>query len=200
MDTYITRICWNDFGWQKPSGSASKLETDTFTAEFGFGFEEWLFSPHSEIEGWRHGFVQGVNKSQKRLGGESIGLLFYTIAPSKMRYFVGEIKECQVLTPSEANHVHAQLEKNGTFSQMIENVVAINGNPAPLQDKSHLVKWALDIVNVRYQPHDLVVYDKNIQVPGHSKIWKYSRYQLTRATDERLDEWVHSARKEELVS
>jgi hypothetical protein len=57
MDSYITRLCWSENHWTKPSGSAAKLETDTFNTQYGFGFEEWLFSTKFEIDGWRYGFV-----------------------------------------------------------------------------------------------------------------------------------------------
>src|SRR4051794_23771632 len=100
MDTYITRLCWNENGWERPSGSAAQVEAkETFNQQHGFGFEEWLFSPHFEVDGWRYGFVQGVNKSQKRLSGQAIRLLFFTIRPDSSRFFVGDLQECAVLTP-----------------------------------------------------------------------------------------------------
>lgn len=199
MDTYITRLCWNENRWKKPSGSAAKLENGTFNVRFGFGFEEWLFSSRFEINNWRYGFVQGVNKSQKRLAGHDISLLLYTIAPNRQRYFVGEIQHCQVLTPSEADTAHSLLEKNGLINQMIEDVLAVRGNADFIKDKSYIHKWTLDVINIRYQPQHLLLYRELINIPEYSRVWNYSRYQLIRANEERIEEWIRDARSRAIV-
>jgi hypothetical protein len=52
MNTYITRLCWNESQWERPTGSAGQIEKDTFNANFGFGFEEWLFSESNRSPIW----------------------------------------------------------------------------------------------------------------------------------------------------
>lgn len=65
---YLTRLCYNTDNWKKPSGVASAKEIkSSHTSKFGFGHEEWLFRDDWVIDGWRYAFVQGVNKSRKRL-------------------------------------------------------------------------------------------------------------------------------------
>src|SRR5207248_1999982 len=108
MDTYITRLCWNDANWTSATGSASRLEgKKTFNSQHGFGFEEWLFSPKFTFESWRYGFVQGVNPRQKSLKGQQANLLLFTIGPDKKRYLVGDISPIHVLTTDEADRAHA---------------------------------------------------------------------------------------------
>ena len=170
MDSYITRLCWNEHRWERPSGSAVKLERGTFNAEFGFGFEEWLFSSSVPIDGWRYRFVQGVNKSQKRLAGKDINLFFFTIDANKDRFLVGEIQQCQVLTLDQANAAHERLESDGMITQMTNEVLAVGGNAEVLTNKSKFVKWTLDIVNMRYQPHHLIQYTKPVMAPPDSTV------------------------------
>lgn len=42
-DAKITRISWNKFGWEYPSGMDGKKLKDDFEATSGFAYEEWLF-------------------------------------------------------------------------------------------------------------------------------------------------------------
>jgi hypothetical protein len=179
MDSYITRLCWSENHWTKPSGSAAKLETDTFNTRYGFGFE-----------GWRYGFVQGVNKSIRKLSGEVINLYLFTIDAERQRKYVAELAKCHVLTANEAETTYRSMKRSGLIDQMVSDIRAVSGNPIYILDESVRKKGTLEIINLRFRAEGLSVYDKLIDVPQHSKIWGYNRYQAIKAPPEELRMWV----------
>ena len=190
MDTYITRLCWNENGWERPSGSAAKLEAGpTFNAINGFGFEEWLFSPFFTVDGWRYGFVQGVNKSVNRLGGQTIRILFFTIRPDRKRFFVGELQACLVLTQAQADAAHRELEQDGVIERMMADIAAVGGRDEIIKDRSYIQKWTLDVINVRFKAGDLRKYASLREVPADSSVHRFQRYQLVKASDEEVARW-----------
>jgi hypothetical protein len=80
-ETYITRLTWNDAGWQKPCAALKRRGEKTYVATYGFGHEEWLNRSEWLVHGWRYAFLQGVHRSRKRLIGKQIRILLYTIDP-----------------------------------------------------------------------------------------------------------------------
>ena len=116
MEWYITRLCWNEHGWESPSGTAPQLEDESFVTANGFGFEEWLFSPTLLRSGWHFGFVQGVNKSHGNVKGKDLALLLFAIGPEKKRFLVGLLR-CRVLQDTEADEAYRQFTEDGTIAQ-----------------------------------------------------------------------------------
>jgi hypothetical protein len=105
-------------------------------AEHGFGMEEWLFSDAFDKDGWRYGFVQGVNMcySSQGLAGRDITLVFYTIEPDKSRRLVGQLA-CHVLDSRDADAAYTFFNReeptgNGTTAQMAPQ----GASPAPGPD------------------------------------------------------------------
>jgi hypothetical protein len=58
----LARISYNSSNWQNPTGEAKKYESNSHNRQNGFGHEDWLFRSAWQIDGWRYGFIQGVNK------------------------------------------------------------------------------------------------------------------------------------------
>ncbi|RLB77317.1 MAG: hypothetical protein DRH24_16420 [Deltaproteobacteria bacterium] len=192
METYITRLCWNENDWKKPSGHAAKSETKSFNTKFGFGIEEWLFSSKFEINGWRYGFVQGVNKSRKKQAGKLINLLFFTINPNKRRYLVCEIRNCYVFKEDEQEKrdIHKFIAKE-LISKMVIDIKSVGGKPDIITKDKMKRKTSEDIVNIKYKSCNLTVFPELILVPINSIICKLNRYQLISVHDKKkyIDEW-----------
>ena len=188
METYITRLCWNENDWKKPSGHASKSETKTFNTKFGFGIEEWLFSSEFEINGWRYGFIQGVNKSRKKLAGKLINLLLFTINPNKRRYLVCEIKDCYVFKENEKEKKDIEKE---LIKDMVKDIESVDGKPKIITKDKTKRKTSEDIVNIKYESQNLTVFPELILVPINSIICKLNRYTLVSVNDKKkyVDEW-----------
>ena len=82
LDTYITRITWNEDDWRRPSGASA--ETGTYVVDYGFGHEEWLTRREWVIGGVRYAFLQGVGRSAARLEGQRLCIRLYTISPTNL--------------------------------------------------------------------------------------------------------------------
>src|SRR5690242_6580887 len=101
----VTRISYNSGGWQKPTGEAAKHEAAaTYSHQYGFGHEDWLFRSEWVIDGWRYAFLQGVNKSQAKLLREAhpIDVTLFTIQPDKKRRYVATIHDVECLSDLQA--------------------------------------------------------------------------------------------------
>ena len=101
-EQYYARICWNTKGWRFPSGDTARLKENSNAAKDRFGHEEWLFNFMWMLEGYHYAFLQAVNKSFRTMSGKTINVLLWAINQDKSRVQVGEIKNCQVLTDSQA--------------------------------------------------------------------------------------------------
>jgi hypothetical protein len=175
MHWYITRLCWNTNRWQSPSGTAE--ETDSFFAQNGFGFEEWLFSPL--LRGaWCYGFVQGVNDHTRAAEERELNLLYYSLrppGPNAERFFVAQMR-CEVLTLEEAAAACNHFITNGIIAQMWNEVPA-GGNTRVIDNAS---SNPLGIFNVRYRPDEAVVYPQLVRIPSGHEVANpnYKRYLL----------------------
>ena len=58
----VTRLSWNSNSWNYPSGKIGKSELENEGLDFGY--EEWLNSPLTRLEGVQFGFLEGVNKRE----------------------------------------------------------------------------------------------------------------------------------------
>jgi len=152
MKSKYARICWNEKGWKQPSGSA-KDGPKTFFGEFGFGFEEWLFDQTAEIDGWRYGFLQPINKGYQKRVGERINLLLYSIpGNNRPRQQEFMINDCEVISPKLASEIVGKFRRSGRLQRMVDQVLAVNGDPAPLNDPS---AYAPNLVNMRFRPDQI---------------------------------------------
>jgi hypothetical protein len=119
----IARICWNDLGWEKPSGSNGKsTNADAFESK-GYGHEEWLFDLDRVINGYHYGFLQAFNKGSRH--GEKFDLHLYTLKYDKGKavpYWVGRIRETIVLTKKEQEKIFQKYIDNGWYSEMMQEL------------------------------------------------------------------------------
>ncbi len=63
MEEKISRICWNDHNWKRPSGPNGKSRyKDSYENIQGFGHEEWLLDDTMIMpEGYHYGFLESLN-------------------------------------------------------------------------------------------------------------------------------------------
>jgi hypothetical protein len=181
---YVTRLTWNNEGWQRPSGAHAKAEKDTFVAKNGFGHEEWLNRGEWLLDGFRYAFLQGVHRSRTRLIGETLHIFLYTINPLKQRLYVGELKAAEVIDDKAARRAVQQLRRRGILKTMKHEVGVVAGNRSALQPgPSHTM------VNIRFRPGTLTIYKTPIFARSGDRILRFSRYAVIRADDRVLKEW-----------
>lgn len=174
MDTYYARLCFNTLGWQKPSGEAKKYETGTFVTKHGYGYEEWLFRNNWQINGDRYGFLQPINRTRLKPGA-IIKVNLYVIHQGK-RYFVGEIRECHILTEVESLDALKLYKENGWIKTMEEQIQEVKENDEHLEEQLKMDN-AKEILNIRFRESDAHLY-KAPKADDEGKLKKRDRYLL----------------------
>lgn len=171
----LCRVVWNTNYWRKPSGNSNENES-SFAASNGFGFEEWLFNYEWCIGGEKYGFLQPINRALKKYQDSTISVALYTKS-DKATLLVAEIKSLLVPNDSELENAVHHFRKNEWIEQMRDDVVAIGGNAAILRGLKPSDKPS-DILNVKFRPADVKLYEPmEVFAPQH-KASTTKRYQL----------------------
>lgn len=174
---YLTRIAYNSSGWQRPTGEARKLETSgTMNQSYGYGCEDWLFRSEWMIDGWRYGFIQGVNKSHSRLvkEGSPFHLTLYTIQPDRQWRLVATIRDAECVDFEPAEAVLKVFKQRGWYRQMEKEVKNVGGDVSGFR-KSGL---AVPEINIRFKQHNLEMFSPGSYLNKTDPIRKLPRYQL----------------------
>jgi len=145
---------------------------DSHEANYGYGHEEWLFDTSKLIDGYHYGFLEPILKQQDAYKENTYHVWLYTIdGISKKRYWVGEIKNLEVLNQHDADAIKHEYKKNGWLKEMEEQIVASGANNRGFSD------WqGVDLFNVRYKPENLKVNDPYYELPLNHPIIEQSRY------------------------
>lgn len=158
----VARLCWNTDFWQRPTGRKGKSRNRaTFEAEYGYGHEEWLFDLGTLLDGWKYGFVQALNQSHAKYAGKQLELLLYSMDDdNKHRFWVGAIDGLEVLTDTQARQAAREFTRHGWLKAMRGQVQALGLDSGSLTETS-----ATELVNVRFRPDALRVFDSPVPFP-----------------------------------
>lgn len=175
----VARLCWNDLGWEKPSGLEGKSENTDHTFESkGYGHEEWLFNFDHGIDGYQYGFVQAFNRGDHF--GKTYDLHLYTLKREGNKsncYWVGRIKYAQVLTKEEQKAVYQLYKNQGWYLEMMNELKEVDVEHRDLEivseEELFNVKFKIDSDSfTRFEE------PKFIENPKEEISKGYSRYNL----------------------
>lgn len=167
----LARLCWNECGWEKPTGAVGKSKTTakSFEREKGYGHEEWFFETEKQIDGYHYAFLQAFNKGDHE--GESYDTQLYAIKDSgsvKQKFWVGRVRHLEVLTKEEAAHVVKIYKERGWLSERLKQLQQLGiskfGYDIIPENEIFNVRYAVTSSNfVRYQPFRKIEhFDKEI--------------------------------------
>lgn len=183
MKTYCARICWNSQGWTFPTGEAKTLEKGSYVTRAGFGHEEWLFNFAWLIGDHHYAFLQPIDNSIKKVTGQVLNLLLYSVNPSRDKVYVGEIHKCEVLAPKQAEAALQHYKGAGWLKSMKRQIAEHGGNPSRLKDAS--VPF-----NVRFRPSDADIYSPYRVAARSDVVRRFNRYKLIEVKQSSvLDQW-----------
>ncbi len=191
VPTFVARLAFNSEGWQRPASAKEVQEAgNTYRNENGFGHEDWLFRNEWLLDGWRYGFVQGVNSSRAKLlrRGVPFNLRLFTMTGPGNRRAVAEIREVECLTDEAARAAVEAYEDRGWLDQMRTEVQAANGRPQALDEAG----YAPFILNMRYRIDKLTMLDSDSELPPEDPIHRLKRYglcEVSGAMDAALPKW-----------
>lgn len=174
---YVTRLAYNSLGWRRPASAAEVQESgDTYRSENGFGHEDWLFRHEWLLDGWRYGFVQGVNNSRRKLLAQAqpFDLRLFTMPGPSDRRAVAEIRGAECLDDDAAEAAVAAYEEMGWLDAMRAEVAAAGGRPGALDETGH----APHVLNMRYRVANLRMLDPETPLPPDDPVHRLKRYGL----------------------
>lgn len=144
----LARIAYNTDGWQKPSGKVGKQDAHgTYTANHGFGHEEWLFRANWLVDGWRYGFLQGVNDRRAPYLGTTLDVTLFTVQPDDRYRLVATINDLEVLSIEQGKAAEAVFRDKGWIDAMRSEVAAIGADAGALGAPD----WTENLLNVRFR-------------------------------------------------
>ena len=174
---YVTRLAYNSTGWQRPAeDSGAKESGKSFRNENGFGHEDWLFRDEWIIDGWRYGFVQGVNNSRSKLLklATPFDLRLFAMLGKGDRRYVAEIRDAECLSDDQAKDAVAEFKRRGWRGDMRQEIKNSGGNVAALDSE----KWAPFILNMRFRLDNQNRFARPIPVAADDPISEIKRYTL----------------------
>tara|TARA_R110000850_G_scaffold50499_6_gene123860 strand:+ start:959 stop:2143 length:1185 start_codon:yes stop_codon:yes gene_type:complete len=171
----VARICFNKEGWIKPSGPIGKSkDPKTHEARNGFGHEEWLLDFSKLIDGYHYGFLEPFYKHPKTYVGKVFNVHLITIdSQTKTRYWVGEVRDLEVITIEENKKVKKEYQNRGWYKEMEEQLAELG------LDSSLIGEWTDNewLFNVKFKP-ELFLNDKLVEVDPNDKAISSTRYTL----------------------
>lgn len=130
IEKKISRICWNTHGWRKPSGSQGKSKNKKlYECRYDFGHEEWLLDTTKLINGWHYAFLQPIGLHHDKYVHQSFNISLYSINDdSKSRWWVGRIKELEVVSREESSKAYSTYKKKGWLKEMERQLGSVGAN------------------------------------------------------------------------
>ena len=184
MENKYCRICWNTNGWRKPSSpepengiykiSPQNTSKDSFVAQNGFGYEEWLFNYEWCIDGYKYAFLQPINKYRDKYEGQTFSAALYTKLHTKTNshtLLVATVSAIYVPRLDELSLAFNQMEERGWVKQMRDDIEAIGGQTVSLENLT-----PHQVINVRFKPANVTIYDPRPVFPKNHTMSKRNRY------------------------
>ncbi|MHA1246801.1 MAG: hypothetical protein ACTSPE_05695 [Candidatus Thorarchaeota archaeon] len=126
----LNRVCWNEFGWVRPSGSC--LDEEGFPKTCGFGHEEWNLNTEDAVEGYVYGYVEKTPSVIK--SGDRFILGFWAREPkTKEPLLVGVYLEAELSGLGDdvnlTGLVHSVFKSRGIYGRRADELVQVQGVP-----------------------------------------------------------------------
>lgn len=177
MKKFYCRVCWNTRGWTEPSAAAADAESQSYASENAFGHEEWLFNNSRQVDGWRYSHLQPVARSRSRLleqGSTPIEVHLWTKDPNDVRWFIGKISRCEVISTEDAKGALKEYKTRGWLREMASQLRALELDGREIKHP----RSPESIFNVRFKPSDAVLFDTPVRIPVKHPVHDLRRYTL----------------------
>ena len=180
IEKRISRLTWNTKNWMEPSGRNGKSTyKGSFEWKNGFGHEEWLFDVEKKIEGYHYGFLEPIRKWQEAFTGKKYNVWLYSIdSATKKRFWIGKIRDCEVITSSEADKIVEIYKINGWYDEMHKQVISCGG-----KESSFLKSRSIDLFNIKYEIGNEFRLTPYVEITADHPVFQQSRYAFTYFTD-----------------
>lgn len=150
----ISKICWNDNNWARPSGTNGKsTSSEAYENSEGFGHEEWLLDKSKVINGYHYAFLQPLNLKTDRHVGQVYKIWLYTIT-SKQKFLVGYIDKAMCISKEESIETCKVYKQKGWLKDMVKDLESAGINPINLKETPASIFF-----NVKFRVKDIRLFD-----------------------------------------
>lgn len=169
----ITKLCWNEFGWVKPSGSHGKSSVKkTHENSFGYGHEEWLLDKSKIINGYHYGFIQPLNLKTNLHIGKQYKLWMYSFT-NKQKFIIGYIDKCERIDEKESIEVYKKYKNKGWLNEMVSDLENAGINSSQFNKTPSNIFF-----NIKFKINDINLFDEYLPLSEKDKNIRISRYKL----------------------
>ncbi len=173
MTEKITKLCWNEFGWVKPSGSHGKSSVKkTHENSFGYGHEEWLLDKSKIINGYHYGFIQPLNLKTNLHVGKQYKLWMYSFT-DKQKFIIGYIDKCERIDENESIEVYKKYKNKGWLNEMVSDLENAGINSSQFNKTPSNIFF-----NIKFKINDVNLFDEYLPLSEKDKNIRISRYKL----------------------
>lgn len=173
MTEKISKICWNDFKWTKPSGTNGKSPSaDSYENSAGYGYEEWLLDKSKVIDGYHYGFLQPLNLKTDRHVGNTYKIWLYSIT-GRQKFLIGYIDNAICISKDESTETFKTYKRNGWIKEMVADLESAGINATNLKTGTP----ANIFFNVKFKVKDIKLNDIQ-RISSNDKNLTTTRYKL----------------------
>lgn len=174
-DKKLARICWNSNNWQKPSGKLGKVKNNkSYETETGYGHEEWLLDVGKLVDGYHYAYIQAVGQHHAKYLGCTYDISFYTIdGVTKLRWWLGEILNVQVIESEESRKVYNVYKRKGWLNEMYAQLDAVDADTAQFKRIS-----AVNFCCIKFLPEDIKLLEEPLPFYSGNPAVKSDYYNL----------------------
>jgi len=175
IEERIARVCWNDYGWQRPSGRDGKSKNkDAYEYIVGYGHEEWLLDTEKLIKGYHYGYLQPVGKAWEKYQGKTFNISLYSINDdTRERWWIGTVRNAKVVSPDESKEILERYKEKSWLQEMIEQIKNINGD-----EKDFGKNAPFAFTNIKFKPGDWQLLDPPQRISNKDKTISSTYYVL----------------------
>lgn len=173
--TKISRICWNNNNWVKPSGKIGKSKNkESFEYKHGYGYEEWLLDLEKIIDGYHYGFLEPINKYKNIYENRMFDISLYSInSETSERWWVGNIKNVRIISLEESDTIFNQYKIAGWLNEMRNQIKEMGGDLLEFDKQKPNMFF-----NIKFTPYDLELLDCPLKLAQSDKAVTSTYYTL----------------------
>jgi hypothetical protein len=202
MTEKISRICWNDFLWSRPSGTNGKSpSTGTYEKQVGYGHEEWLLDKSKIVNGYHYGFLQPFNKTGKHVDS-TYKIWLYSIT-GRQKFLVGYIDRAICISQDESEETYGTYKRNGWIKEMIGDLENAGIDPKHIKDtpirKFFNVKFKTKDIKLSDDFKKISDRDKNLTTPRYNLLDKVANFKFEAVKQTGIDGYFRKSVSETFV-
>ena len=145
----LARLCWNDYGWQQPSGPAGKSRIRGTHEAGGWGAEEWLFDFARLLDGYHYAYLTPIRGGAEKHEGAVYNIRLYSHNGLTGEYFhVGQLCGAEVLTQAQIEEATNRYRERKWLREMGSELLDVGV-------ENNMTADVMGPFNIRFRPGDV---------------------------------------------